>query len=163
MELKLLLLLIMLIPIAVVDWQQRIIPNHLLLIAAGVRLLCYVPEILGSGVCSDGKGTAAEYARAGLACLGSDLLAGLGLGGLFLLLAVISRYRLGLGDVKLFALLGFFLGWQEAGTALLYSFAVSFVLALILLISGKKSRQDSIAFAPCVLAGIAIFAASRLF
>ncbi|NLK02506.1 MAG: hypothetical protein GX314_05500 [Clostridiaceae bacterium] len=163
MGFRLLLLLIMLVPIAVVDLQQRIIPNYLLSIAAGVRLLCYVPEILSSGICTDGKDTSVDCVRAGLTWLGSDLLAGLGLGGLFFLVAVGSRYRLGLGDVKLFALLGFFLGWREASTALLYSFAVSFVLALIFLISGKKNRQDSIAFAPCVLAGVAILAISRLF
>ena len=44
MGFRLLPLLIMLVPIAVVDLQQRIIPNYLLSIAAGVRLLCYVPK-----------------------------------------------------------------------------------------------------------------------
>jgi len=53
---------------------------------------------------------------------------------------------MGIGDVKLFAVIGLFLGWKMTLIALVLSIVVGVVSGLILFISKRKSGRDSIPF-----------------
>ena len=76
--------------------------------------------------------------------------------GVFLLMAVISPDGMGLGDVKLAALLGLhtgWLGWQLALLAVLAGFAVGSLAALGLMLARRATLRTAIPFGPALLVG----------
>lgn len=77
-------------------------------------------------------------------------------GGAFLLLALAAPSGLGLGDVKLSALLGLALGWLGATAVLawlFYGFLLGGLWALALLVTRRVSRHSHVAFGPPLLLG----------
>jgi prepilin signal peptidase PulO-like enzyme (type II secretory pathway) len=85
--------------------------------------------------------------------LPARLLAGLGAGGFLLAAALIRPDGMGLGDVKLVAVLGFYLG---AGVieAMVVAFAAGSVAGLVLLARhGWRARSRTIPFAPFLALG----------
>jgi leader peptidase (prepilin peptidase)/N-methyltransferase len=79
-------------------------------------------------------------------------------GAIFLSIAYISRlvYKqegMGMGDVKLAAAIGAFLGWRS--TVMMVIFAVVFggIISIILLLIKKKGRRDYIPFGPFLVLG----------
>ncbi|HEX2946448.1 MAG TPA: prepilin peptidase [Clostridia bacterium] len=141
-------LMTVLIAIFFIDIDQRIIPNGLVItgLIGGTAFFIYncfapQPEIFG-----DGKWWTP--------------LAGILPGsGFLLLIAVIGSliYRsddaLGMGDVKLMAPIGLFLGWKLCTIALLLSVALGGVLSMLLMLLGLKKRKDTIAFGPFIVIG----------
>lgn len=94
--------------------------------------------------------------------LGRALLAGLVLGAAFLALALVSPSSLGLGDVKLAALLGVFLGWFGWPTvlvAVVATFLLGGLVALALVLSRRASRSTQLAFGPWLVVGAGVAAA----
>lgn len=89
---------------------------------------------------------------------GRAALAGLVLLFVYLLLAFVSpgASGLGLGDVKLAGLQGLLLGWFGWGTVLIgvyAGFILGGVLALVMLITRRAGRKDSLAFGPPMIVG----------
>ncbi len=76
----------------------------------------------------------------------SGFLAG---GGIFLLIALITK-AMGGGDIKLMALLGFWVGIRSIFTIVFLSFFIAAIFSIILLITGKKGRKDFIPFGPFI-------------
>jgi leader peptidase (prepilin peptidase)/N-methyltransferase len=79
-------------------------------------------------------------------------------GGVFLVIIVASTLVLGqagmgVGDVKLGAMLGAFLGWKLALLSILLSTLLGGPLAAGLLATGRKSRKDPIPFGPFLALG----------
>ena len=77
----------------------------------------------------------------------------------FLVLALISPGGLGIGDVKLAAVLGLFLGWLGWGpvvTGAVAGFVVQAVLALALLVTRRVRRDGDLPFGPAMLVGAAL-------
>jgi leader peptidase (prepilin peptidase)/N-methyltransferase len=60
---------------------------------------------------------------------------------------------MGGGDVKLAALIGFFLGWKLALVALFLAVLVATVFGIGLIIIKRKSRKDAIPFGPFLALG----------
>jgi leader peptidase (prepilin peptidase) / N-methyltransferase len=84
------------------------------------------------------------------------LLAGLCAGGFLLAAALIRPDGMGLGDVKLAAVLGFYLG---AGVieAMVISFAAGSVAGLVLIArNGWRARSRTIPFAPFLALGVLV-------
>ncbi len=98
--------------------------------------------------------------------LGRALGAGAAVGLGFLLLALISPRALGLGDVKLGALLGVaagWLGWPTVLTALVASFVLGGAVALVLLVARVATRSTAIPFGPWLVLGAwSAYLAARL-
>lgn len=67
-------------------------------------------------------------------------------GGILYLLAVLSKGGMGGGDIKLAALLGFYLGWQGVLLTLFLGALLASVTGIWLIILGKKSRKDPLPF-----------------
>lgn len=65
----------------------------------------------------------------------------------------VSPKAVGMGDVKLLAVMGFCLGMELVWPALFFSFITIFCVCLVLLITRRAKRTDSIPFAPFLLAG----------
>ncbi|TFV66049.1 UNVERIFIED_ORG: prepilin peptidase [Bacillus sp. AZ43] len=132
--------------LAVIDLQHRLLPNRVVLPALGVGagLLALAAAVEGSWrpLLSAGVGAVALFA-------------------VFLVLALISPRSLGMGDVKLAALLGLYLGWLGAGVVVVGAaagFVVQAVLALGLLATRRVGLKGELPFGPAMLigAGLAI-------
>ncbi len=77
-------------------------------------------------------------------------------GGLFLLIAVVSRGGMGGGDIKMAAMIGLYLGWKMALLSFLAAFIVGGALGSIFLLLGIKGRKDHLPFGPMLAVGAAL-------
>jgi leader peptidase (prepilin peptidase)/N-methyltransferase len=79
--------------------------------------------------------------------------------GILLLVAIAGSliYKtedaMGIGDVKLLAPIGVFLGWKLGLAALFLSVLLAGVVSLLLVILGLKGRKDTIPFGPFIVLG----------
>ncbi|WP_238457860.1 prepilin peptidase [Desulforamulus ferrireducens] len=71
-------------------------------------------------------------------------------GGLLLLIALVSRGGMGMGDIKLAAVLGLYLGWPNALLAMFIACLLAGTCGMFLILFKIKSRKDIIPFAPFI-------------
>jgi leader peptidase (prepilin peptidase)/N-methyltransferase len=127
--------------IALIDFRHRIIPNRLMYPA----LLLFTPVIVLARLI----GEAADPARAGIGLLLY--------GGILFVVAVVSR-GMGMGDVKLAALIGLVLGslgLRFVGVAAGAAIALGGLGGLVALAMGR-GRKSAIPFGPYLAAGAVI-------
>ncbi|TYP88495.1 prepilin peptidase [Blastococcus xanthinilyticus] len=130
--------------LTVIDLRHRLLPNRVVLPALGVTAV-----LLALAAVVDGS--AAALLRAGLG--GAALFGG------YLVLALINPRGLGMGDVKLAALLGIplgWLGWQVLLLGAVAGFVVQAVLALLLLAGRRIDLEAELPFGPAMLLGAAL-------
>jgi leader peptidase (prepilin peptidase)/N-methyltransferase len=92
-----------------------------------------------------------EAARAGRAALAAVLV-----GTAYLILALLPGDGLGLGDVKLAAVLGFalgFLGWPALVAGVVLPHLINGPAALVLLLARRARRRSPLPFGPALLVG----------
>ncbi len=78
--------------------------------------------------------------------------------GIIFLLVVISRGGMGMGDAKLLALIGAFLGWQKVFFVLFGASLIGTVAGLLYLAATKQDRKTRIPFGPSLaLAGFIFY------
>lgn len=138
--LKRLLLLGILWPIAYIDFKTYRIPN--IFIAAGLvmRAIILVFELI--------------YMREGLlAVVLSEFVASSGLVIAAFLCTILIKNSVGYGDIKLFLVMGLFLGLDGIWGAIFVSLIVSFIVSVVLLATKKKTRKDAIPFGPAIVIG----------
>jgi leader peptidase (prepilin peptidase) / N-methyltransferase len=88
-----------------------------------------------------------------------DSLLGIGVGAITLVTIVVvgswweGQEAMGMGDPKLAAMLGAFLGWKVLLFSLFASALVGGVVAAALMASGRRRRKDPIPFGPFLAAG----------
>ncbi len=81
-------------------------------------------------------------------------LAGGGIGlVLFLLIVILSRGGMGLGDVKMAALMGFMLGFPDILVAIMLAVISGGLVAFATLVAKKKDKRQPIAFGPFLAVG----------
>ncbi|WFE37546.1 A24 family peptidase [Micromonospora sp. WMMD998] len=149
--------------LAVTHGAEPALPVLLLVAAAGLVLAVTdlialrLPDPLVGAVALGGLGlvgtatVTGEPGRAATALAG----AGLSLCG-YVLLALLPRARLGFGDVKLAAALGFplgWLGWPTLRLGLLLPHVLAGTAVLALLAAGRVRRDTPLPFGPAILAG----------
>ena len=142
-SLNLTLLSLILVLTSLIDYKLKIIPNEFIIIGIIIRLLFYIYYIFSSMV--DLK-----------AIFIFDILGMILCSGIFLISNLIKKDSAGFGDVKLFAIVGLFLGLTRSFNVLFYSITASFICAIVMLISKKMNRNDSLPIAPFVLIGYII-------
>jgi leader peptidase (prepilin peptidase)/N-methyltransferase len=128
-----LVLVTTLVAITLTDLEQRLIPNRILLASAAVGLTIATVGDPGS--------------------LPERAAAAAGAGGLFLVVALVYPRGMGLGDVKLAALLGLFLGRSVVPALLIALVAGSLVGAGLILKEGAAARKRAIPFGPFLALG----------
>jgi leader peptidase (prepilin peptidase) / N-methyltransferase len=137
--------ILLLVPIALIDLEHRIIPNRLT--ALGGLLA------LGIGIALDPSG---EPER---------LIAGAAAGGALLLAALAYPGGMGMGDVKLAAVMGFFLG-SAVAPAMLIALLVGVLFGAFVMASkgAHEGRKTAVPFGPFLAFGslVAIFAGDQL-
>jgi leader peptidase (prepilin peptidase)/N-methyltransferase len=125
-------LLTTLAAVTMTDLERRIIPNSILITAA----------VLGIAIAAtDPSGFAQRIAGAGAA------------GGFFLLAALLYPRGMGMGDVKLAALIGFFLGRAVAPAILIALLAGAALGIAIIAVKGAAGRKQAVPFGPFLALG----------
>lgn len=117
--------------VAMIDYEHQIIPDR----------ITYPGIIFGLG--------AGSY-------LVGPINAGLGFligGGLFYLIAIVSRGGMGGGDIKYIAAAGALLGWQQVLLVIFLGAILGSVIGLALMIAQKKGRKSQIPFGPFLVLG----------
>lgn len=116
-----------------IDLERGIIPNAIVLPAAGILLVAQVV---------DSPQHASEFVVAGVLAA-----------TVFLIPNLLSRATIGMGDVKLMLLLGVGLGWGVIGAVVIASFALfPFALATIIR-GGLSARKNALPFGPFLALG----------
>ena len=139
-QIKLLTLVLIIFPVSVIDLRLQKIPNQFILVALILRICIYVAEFIVS-------------VPAALETLKDNLLGAVTISVFFLLLLLIFKNSIGMGDIKLFAVMGLYQGLWGAINSVFFSLIVSFIISVVLLISKKKKRKDTISFGPSILLG----------
>ncbi len=123
----------MLAAVTLTDLEQRIIPNKILLVGSILCIAIAVPTDPGG--------------------VPERLIAAAGAGGLFFLAALAYPSGMGLGDVKLAAAMGLFLGRAVAPAILVALLAGSVVGLALLARHGSSARKMAIPFGPFLALG----------
>jgi leader peptidase (prepilin peptidase)/N-methyltransferase len=134
----------MLVAVTVTDLERRMIPNEILAVSAAVAV--------------------AIVAVADPASLSERGIAAAGAGGFLLAAALARPGGMGMGDVKLGAVMGIYLG-RAVAAALLIAFLVGAVAGVgLLLREGAAARKRAIPFGPFLALGgvIALWAGDAI-
>jgi leader peptidase (prepilin peptidase) / N-methyltransferase len=138
-------LVLLLVPITLIDLDHRIIPNRLTLIGAVIAPLL---------VAFTDPGALPEH-----------LIAGVAAGGFFLIALLAYPSGMGMGDVKLAAVLGLFLG-RAVGPAIFVALVSgTLVGALVIARKGtREGRKTAVPFGPFLALGgvVALFAGDAM-
>jgi len=130
-----LVLVALLVPVALIDLDHRLIPNSLTLVGALAAL--------ASGLATDPGGVPEQ------------LIAGAAAGGFLLAAALARPGGMGMGDVKLAAVLGLFLG-REVAVALLVALVSGTLAGLVVIARAGvdgEGRKTAIPFGPFLALG----------
>jgi len=129
-----LLLVLLLVPITIIDLEHHIIPNKLV--------------ALGSA------GAVAILAALDPGALPSHLIAAAAAGGFLLVAAVLYPAGMGMGDVKLAAMLGLFLG-RAVGPAMFIAFIGGTLVGAVIIarVGAAAGRKKGIPFGPYLALG----------
>jgi leader peptidase (prepilin peptidase) / N-methyltransferase len=124
---------VVLVLVAAIDLERRIIPNRIVLPAIAIVLVAQIALYPGQSL---------EW-----------VLAAVGTGLFFLIPMLVYPSGMGLGDVKLAVLLGAGLGMAVMG-ALLIGLAAAFAVAVVILVrQGGAGRKTAIPFGPFLAFG----------
>lgn len=139
-SIRYLMLLAVLYPIAWKDAKEKIIPNRWLAYILVCRIVLFVAEI----IC---------FPDLWLENVTFTLFGGAVSGAVFLIAYVLSRHAIGMGDVKLFAVIGLCLGFRTTYLVMVMSLILSALYGTGMVLRKKKSMKDEIAFGPFIAAG----------
>lgn len=128
---------------AIVDFKKSIIPNSLIIAGLIMYLTFALISIFVVGV------NAKSFLLISVA-------GGLIIGGLLLLVMLISKNALGMGDVKLFFVVGLMLGLKNCYEVLLISMVIMALTAIVLLLLKKVDRKTAVPMAPFMTIGFMI-------
>lgn len=129
--------------LAMADAKKKIIPNKALLFMSGARTILIAAECM-------------KFRQLWMEIIISAA-AGLAGGGLlFLLAGIVIRKGMGMGDVKLIAVIGYYLGFQVLMSDLVITLTLTVAAGLIILILGKGSLHSEMPFAPFAAVGTII-------
>ena len=130
--------------LAVIDVQHRLLPNRVVVPALGIGAVLLLVAALADQRWGD-------LGRAGAAA--AVLFA------VFLVMALISPSALGMGDVKLAALLGLHLGWLGWSVLLVGAtagFVIQALVALVLLATRRIGLRGELPFGPAMVVGAVV-------
>ncbi|MBU2590716.1 MAG: prepilin peptidase [Nitrospinota bacterium] len=123
--------------IAIIDFKHQIIPDMITL--PGTAIGIAAPFFL-------------NYMTPKASIIG--LLVG---GGLFFLIALLSRGGMGGGDIKLMAMIGTFVGWPGVLVTTMIGSLLGAIVGIALMIMGKKGRKSQIPFGPFLIIGATVY------
>lgn len=124
----------------IIDSKTHLIPNFIVLIALGIGTVILLIEFV---FVKEDFASSLLMSCAGLVCCVV----------FFYVLSRLTKEGLGMGDVKLIAVMGWLLGLASTLTAVLFALIICTVVSVFLLFGRKKSRNDRIPFGPFLFWG----------
>ncbi len=136
--LRALVLETLLVIVFFVDLDHRIIPNAITYPGVAFGILSAAPG--------------------GWGAIATSGLTAVALGGVLLLVSIVGSAMagaeaMGLGDVKLAAMIGAFLGWPLGALAIMLGIFVGGVVGIVLLATRTRGRRDYVPFGPMLVGG----------
>lgn len=133
--------------IGFIDYRDKIIPNKMIVAGLIFWLVLLLLDIFVAG-------------NDWLDVFMFSLLGGLFCGGVLLVIALIVKTALGMGDVKMFFVLGLLYGVTDTYSILLFSMVVMAAVSIVLLLLKKVTTKTAVPMAPFVAVGflLSIFA-----
>lgn len=125
---------------AVVDYRKRIIPNVLIAFGTGFQIICFFLQI-------------GWYQDNWKNVLIQDFTGFLMGAGVLFMVYVFSKKSIGIGDIKLFGIIGLTCEFQHTYTILFLSVLLAACYGIYLVLLKKQKRTCEIAFAPFILVG----------
>lgn len=138
-----LIMVIWIIPIAYFDYRNQIIPNFFILIGLVFWIALFLFEIFLGGT-------------NWLSTLKFSLFGLLIGGGVLLLCLLISRKSIGMGDVKMFSVIGLIYGFNNTFTIMMISLLIMAAVGIFLMIRKKADRKSTLPMAPFLMMGLII-------
>lgn len=123
-----------LLVISIIDYNHKIIPNSINLFLLLYGIIFSIIDFSFNNLTSNLLG----------------LFIG---GGLFLLIAIITKGAMGGGDIKLVAVLGLLFGLKKILLIIFLSFIMGAIISILLLLFKIKKRKDYIPFGPFICIG----------
>lgn len=133
--------LMMMIPIAYIDFKEKIIPNKILII--GITFT--VSLLLIQGMLRPN-----DLLSLSTSAIGGALVAS----GIFFISSIFVKNGVGAGDIKMHFVLGLLVGFVGIFNILLYSMIISAVTGIALMVLKKKNSKDFLPLAPFTLLGV---------
>jgi Flp pilus assembly protein protease CpaA len=127
-----------LIPIAYMDYKKHIIPNALIAAGLGLFAAFFAVDVW----------ILRYEALDVLKAAGGGLLLG---AGVFVLCMLVTKGGMGMGDVKLFGVLGLLLGWDGVFYVILYAVALVAGYGIVMMVRKKMDRKTMIPIGPFTL------------
>jgi leader peptidase (prepilin peptidase) / N-methyltransferase len=127
-------LVAILIPVALIDFDKRVIPNKITIPAA------FLAVVLGALLNPSG--------------LPEQLIAGAAAGGFLLVFAIVYPQGMGMGDVKLAAVMGLYLG-RSVAVAIIVGTLVGTIFGAVVMarVGVKDGRKTAVPFGPFLALG----------
>ena len=126
-----------------IDLKEKIIPNELILSGICFWLILSVFEVF--------------LANTSLKQVLLFSLSGAGIcGGVLFIIAIIVKSALGMGDVKMFFVIGLLYGLTNTYSILLFSIIIMAIISIVLLMLKKVTRKTAVPMAPFVALGFLI-------
>jgi leader peptidase (prepilin peptidase) / N-methyltransferase len=130
-----------LVALSLIDLETKLLPNRIVYpsVVAGA-VLVLISALAGPGIDA--------WIRA-LAAMGVSV-------GVFFVIALISPAGMGMGDVKLSALIGLYLGylsWGRVALGFFLAFLAGAVVGVALMVVGRAGRKTAIPFGPFMALG----------
>lgn len=136
----------LLLVIAVIDLEHQLILNRLVYPAAVIAtVFTFMFHRLDFDIIPAKLHMVPNIAQAAIGCT-------IGL-VLFLLIAILSRGGMGMGDVKMAALMGIMLGFPSVLVAIFLAVITGGITAIVLLATRKKGRKQAVPFGPFLALG----------
>lgn len=133
-------LLSMLAPIAYVDSKELRIPNKMIILGLIYRAIVIPIELF-------------TYSGIRDSYIVSDIIAAALISVAAMLCRLVLHGGIGAGDIKLFVVMGLFLGLEGIWSSMFCTLIATFIVSVILLITKRKTKSDSIAFGPFLAIG----------
>lgn len=137
--LKYLIMLCVLATVAWIDYKVSKIPNALLIVLIAARFVFFIYESIREPDYM--KFNIIQMAFGAFLCL-----------ALLLLCRIIIRNSIGMGDIKLFAVLGLYFGYDIINL-MFFSFLCTAIYSIYLLLFKKKKKKDSVPMGPFIFLG----------
>lgn len=129
---------------ASIDLKVKKIPNKLILLMLGIRALGIVGQII-------------QCPSLWLNIVLTSVI-GMLVGGVIILVCYfISRGGIGVGDLKMFATIGFYFGLPGVLEIMMYALFLACIVSIFLLVSRKAKFKSSIPMAPFVFIGLSMY------
>lgn len=138
--LRLIILAAALVIIGKIDSLEKIIPNLFIAYLAVVRTILLVADCVGN------------MSQAGIIL--SAAVLGIIYGSVvFIIARIFAKGSIGMGDIKLFAVIGYYLGSTSVIPAIIMSLLVAMFYGIMMICRKKMTMKDTISFGPYIAIG----------